>query len=79
MIFAEKGKNDQSFIAVDEFAFLQTGEGCDFKPKEAVPTEPPPTTSTPEPTEPPSGKLNYKSVSLKKQHGQIYVLESVLV
>ena len=56
VIFAEKGKNDQSFIAVDEFAFLQTEAGCDFKPKEAVPTEPPPTTSTPEPTEPPSGK-----------------------
>ena len=53
MIWAEKGKNDQSFIAVDEFAFLQT-TSCDFNPIEAIPTEPPPT--TPEPTEPPSGK-----------------------
>ena len=56
MIFAEKGKNDQSFIAVDEFAFLQT-TSCEFKPIEAIPTEPPPTTTTPEPTEPPSGKI----------------------
>ena len=53
MIQSWKGKNDQSFIAVDEFAFLQTPV-CDFMPPEAVPTEPP---TTPEPTEPPSGIL----------------------
>ena len=52
MLSAENGKNEQSFIAVDEFAFLQSGI-CDFKPPEAIPTEPP---TTPEPTEPPGRK-----------------------
>ena len=49
---AEKGKNDQSFVAVDEFAFLQT-DLCDFSPTQAIPTEPP---TTPVPTEPPGRK-----------------------
>ena len=55
---AENGKNDQSFIAVDEFAFLQTAV-CDFMPAEAVPTEPP---TTPTPTEPPGRK--YRLITL---------------
>ena len=52
MMSAEKGKNDQSFVAVDEFAFLQT-DLCDFSPTQAIPTEPP---TTPTPTEPPGRK-----------------------
>ena len=52
MLWAENGKNEKSFIAVDEFGFLQSGI-CDFLPPEAVPTEPP---TTPEPTEPPGRK-----------------------
>ena len=55
---AEKGKNDQSFVAVDEFEFLQT-EICEFKPDQAIPTEPP---TTPTPTEPPGRK--YKLTAL---------------
>ena len=50
---AENGKNDESFVAVDEFTFLQT-DVCDFMPSEAVPTEPP---TTPTPTEPPGRKF----------------------
>ena len=53
VIVAENGKNDESFVAVDEFTFLQT-DVCDFMPSEAVPTEPP---TTPTPTEPPGRKV----------------------
>ena len=53
VIAAENGKNDESFVAVDEFTFLQT-DVCDFMPSEAVPTEPP---TTPTPTEPPGRKF----------------------
>ena len=58
MLSAENGKNEKSFIAVDEFGFLQSGI-CDFKPPEAVPTEPP---TTPEPTEPPGRKKNKRLI-----------------
>ena len=51
---AQKGTSQESFIAVDEFAFLQTAV-CDFMPAEAVPTEPP---TTPTPTEPPGHKYS---------------------
>ena len=55
MILAEKGTNEESFVAVDEIKFLQT-EICSFAPPQAVPTEPP---TTPAPTEPPGRKLIY--------------------
>ena len=54
---AQKGTSQESFIAVDEFAFLQT-EVCDLMPPEAKPPAPPVTTTTPAPTEPPGRKLN---------------------
>jgi hypothetical protein len=53
MIEAEKGKNGESFVALDEFAFLQT-DLCEFSPSQAFPTEPP---TTPAPTEPPGRKF----------------------
>ena len=56
MVFAAKGNNKKSWIAVDEFEFLQS-EICELYPPEAKPIEPTttpvPTTTTPEPTEPP--------------------------
>ena len=56
---AQKGISQESFIAVDEFAFLQT-EVCDLMPPEAKPPAPPVTTTTPAPTEPPGRKMNSK-------------------
>ena len=53
MIEAEKGKNVESFVALDGFAFLQT-DLCEFSPSQAFPTEPP---TTPAPTEPPGRKF----------------------
>ena len=58
MIEAEKGKNDESFVALDEFAFLQT-DLCEFSPSQAFPTEPP---TTPTPTEPPGRKFVERSI-----------------
>ena len=54
-MLAEKGNNEESFIALDEIKFLQT-EICSFAPPEAIPTEPP--------TEPPGRKLRilYKPI-----------------
>ena len=45
---ARRGRNEQSFVAIDQFEFLQT-DTCDFQPKEAWPTTTvqPPTTTTP--------------------------------
>ena len=59
---ATKGTSEESFVAVDEFAFLQTN-ACDLLPPEAKPVDPPITTTpspitTPAPTEPP-GRKNY--------------------
>ena len=54
---AQKGTSPESFIAVDEFAFLQTDVLCDLMPPEAKPPEPPVTTTTPAPTEPPGRKF----------------------
>ena len=56
---ARKGKNDQSFVTIDEFVFLQTPL-CNFQPEAAKPTDAPPTappTTTPEPTEPPDREI----------------------
>jgi len=53
---ARKGKNDKSFVAIDEFVFLQTPI-CSFQPDQAKPTAAPPSTTTPVPTEPPDRKL----------------------
>ena len=58
---ARKGKNDQSFVTIDEFVFLQSPL-CDFQPEAAKPTDAPPTappTTTPEPTEPPDREILY--------------------
>ena len=45
---ARRGNNEQSFVAIDQFEFLQS-DTCDFEPKEAWPTTvAPPTTSTTE-------------------------------
>ena len=64
-----KGTNDQSFVAIDQFEFLQTGLDCGIIPDVAKPTEAPPTTTsttttttpppptTPAPTEPPGRKF----------------------
>ena len=53
MIEAEKGKNVESFVAMDGFGFFQT-DSCEFSPSQAIPTEPP---TTPAPTEPPGRKF----------------------
>ena len=43
---ARRGNNEQSFVAIDQFEFLQD-DICDFEPKEAWPTTvAPPTTTT---------------------------------
>ena len=34
---ARRGNNEQSFVAIDQFEFLQD-DICDFEPKEAWPT-----------------------------------------
>lgn len=53
-LFAKKGSNDKSYVAVDSFEFKNTGR-CEFEPKEAVPTTTSSTTTTPTtPTEPPN-------------------------
>ena len=57
---ATKGTSEESFVAVDEFAFLET-MACDLLPPEAKPIDPPITTTpnpitTPAPTEPPGRK-----------------------
>ena len=63
---ARKGKNDQSFVTIDEFVFLQSPL-CDFQPEAAKPTDAPPTappTTTPEPTEPPDREIHtFPSIS----------------
>ena len=43
-----KGQNDQSYVAFDQFLFLQESK-CDLMPAQALPTPPP--------TEPPGRKL----------------------
>ena len=43
-----KGQNDKSFVAVDQFEFLQIS-ACDILPAQATPT--------PAPTEPPGRKF----------------------
>ena len=50
---ATRGKNDQSYVAVDLIEFLDI-EMCSLMPPEAEPSEP--TTTTPIPTEPPGRK-----------------------
>ena len=59
LMVARKGKNDQSFVTIDEFVFLQSPL-CNFQPEAAKPTDAPPTappTTTPEPTEPPDREI----------------------
>ena len=38
LVFAMRGNNDQSYVAIDQFEFLAS-DTCDFEPKEAWPTE----------------------------------------
>ena len=49
-----RGTNENNWIAVDEFLFLADTEHCTFEPPEAKPAAP---TTTPQPTEPPEGKI----------------------
>ena len=60
VVIANKGQNNQSFVAFDEVLFVGTDK-CNFEPAAAKPTEAPTTTittttSTPAPTEPPGRK-----------------------
>ena len=64
VVQANKGNNNQSYIAFDEVLFVNEKGNCDIQPPGAKPTEAPPTTvaptttSTPPPTEPPGRKLS---------------------
>ena len=61
MIETTKGKNDKSFVAIDQFEFLQSGINCKIQPDAAKPqitTTVVSTSTTPVPTEPP-GRKNY--------------------
>ena len=62
LVFAMRGNNDQSYVAIDQFEFLAS-DTCDFEPKEAWPVEPP---TTPAPTEPPGRKF-FGKYSLRLQ------------
>lgn len=53
VVVAEKGSNNLSFVAVDEFEFIGINS-CELSPPEADPNKP----TTPKPTEPPSRKSN---------------------
>ena len=71
VIETTKGGNDQSFVVIDQFEFLQSGIDCKILPDAAKPqvtttpkpTEAPTTTTqgptTPVPTEPPGRKNSY--------------------
>ena len=50
-----KGKNVKSYVAVDQFEFLQTS-ACELHPPEAKPLTTPAPVTTPAPTEPPGRK-----------------------
>lgn len=51
LMIAEKGDNNKSFVALDEFEFIET-ENCNLNPPEADPDA----KTTPQPTEPPGRK-----------------------
>ena len=53
LVTALKGNNKKSYVAVDEFEFLQL-EDCEIQPIEAKPQIP--SSTTPAPTEPPGRK-----------------------
>ena len=57
-MIAAKGGNKESYVAIDQFQFLETSAGCELYPPEA---EPPtiPTTTEYVPTEPPNRKYYY--------------------
>ena len=67
VVQANKGQNNQSYIAFDEVLFLSEKSECNLEPPAAMPTEAPPTTTsapstestttTMGPTEPPGRKL----------------------
>ncbi len=69
---AHRGTNENAFIAVDEFAFLQD-VSCEALPKEAKPTEPP---TTPEPTEPPGRKIFFFFRLFRESHSRSHSLFS---
>jgi hypothetical protein len=52
---ASKGKNVKSYVAVDQYEFLQTS-ACELHPPEAIPLTTPAPVTTPAPTEPPGRK-----------------------
>ena len=63
VVQADKGNNNQSYIAFDEVMFFNEKGNCDIQPSAAKPTDSPPTvppttvSPTPAPTEPPGRKL----------------------
>ena len=52
VVMASKGRNVKSYVAVDQFEFLQT-DACELHPPEAKPLTTPAPITTPAPTEPP--------------------------
>ena len=55
VVMVSKGKNVKSYVAVDQFEFLQTS-ACELHPPEAKPLTTPAPVTTPAPTEPPGRK-----------------------
>ena len=64
-----KGQNDQSFVAVDQFEFLQIS-ACDILPAQAAPT--------PAPTEPPGRKFSVQNSLLISKHSTISLFQPLL-
>ena len=57
MVIAAKGGNKKSYVAIDQFQFLETSAGCELYPPEAQPPTTPTTTElTTTVTEPPNRK-----------------------
>ena len=55
VLIAAKGGNKESYVAIDQFQFLEIGKGCELFPPEAQPPTTPTTTEY-VPTEPPNRK-----------------------
>ena len=55
VLIAAKGGNKESYVAIDQFQFLQIDKGCELFPPEAQPPTTPTTTEY-TPTEPPNRK-----------------------
>ena len=55
VLIAAKGGNKESYVAIDQFQFLEIDKGCELFPPEATPPTTPTTTEF-TPTEPPNRK-----------------------